>query len=403
VDTRRSPTRLVEVDNRYERSRTVVNVRILIVSESFLPQVNGVTNSVRRVLEHLQAEGHSAMLVAPSGPESYAGALVHRVRTVAMPTYREFPVGLATRGHLRRLMTAFAPDVVHLASPAWLGHQAGEAARSLGIPVVAVYQTDLIGFAERYPFPGAASAMRSLTRRVHGPADRTLVPSTASGKQLEALGIERRYRWGRGVDTELFAPHRRDERVRKELGGGILVGYVGRLAAEKELELLTHLRDVPGTRLVLVGGGPEKQRLRTLLPEAALLGVRHGEDLASVVASLDVFVHTGRTETFCQSAQEALASGVPVVAPRAGGPVDLVTEGVNGFLYEPGNGAELRTLVAHLAADESLRRDLGGRAVAGVRDRSWYAVNEQLVDHYRAVCTSIEQSSFRLPDLPRTG
>ena len=88
-----------------------------------------------------------------------------------MPTYREFPVGLATRGHLRRLMAAFAPDVVHLASPAWLGHQAGEAARSLGIPVVAVYQTDLIGFAERYPFPGAAGAMRSLTRRVHGPAD----------------------------------------------------------------------------------------------------------------------------------------------------------------------------------------------------------------------------------------
>ena len=199
-----------------------------------------------------------------------------------MPTYREFPVGLATRGHLRRLMTAFAPDVVHLASPAWLGHQAGEAARSLGIPVVAVYQTDLIGFAERYPFPGAAGAMRSLTRRVHGPADRTLVPSTASGRQLEELGIERIHRWGRGVDTQLFAPHRRNERVRKELGGGVLVGYVGRLAAEKELELLTHLRDVPGTRLVLVGGGPEEQRLRTLLPEAALLGVRHGEDLASI-------------------------------------------------------------------------------------------------------------------------
>ena len=161
---------------------------ILIVSESFLPQVNGVTNSVRRALEHLQAEGHRAMLVAPSGRTSYAGAPVHRVRTMAMPTYREFPVGLATRGHLRRLMTAFAPDVVHLASPAWLGHQAGEAARSLGIPVVAVYQTDLIGFAERYPFPGAAGAMRSLTRRVHGPADRTLVPSTASGEPARRTG-----------------------------------------------------------------------------------------------------------------------------------------------------------------------------------------------------------------------
>jgi phosphatidylinositol alpha 1,6-mannosyltransferase len=181
------------------------------------------------------------------------------------------------------------------------------------------------------------------------------------------------------------------------------VGYVGRLAAEKELELLTHLRDVPGTRLVLVGGGPEEQRLRTLLPDAALLGVRHGEDLASVVASLDVFVHTGRTETFCQSAQEALAAGVPVVAPRAGGPVDLVTEGVNGFLYDPGDGAELRRLVERLAADEPLRRVLGRRAVAGVRHRSWYAVNDQLVQHYRAVCRPLEHADAGASGLPRTG
>ncbi len=258
------------------------HLRVLVVSESFLPQVNGVTNSVRRALEHLEAAGHQAMLVAPSGPEEYAGAPVHRVRSVAMPTYREFPIGLATRGHLRRLMAAYQPDVVHLASPAWLGHQAGEAARSLGIPVVAVYQTDLIGFAERYPFPGAAGAMRSLTRKVHGPADRNLVPSTASQRQLASLGIDRLHRWGRGVDTELFAPHRRSESLRRELGddGELLVGYVGRLAAEKELELLAHLHDVPGTRLVLVGGGPEEQRLRTLLPGAAMLGVRHGEDLA---------------------------------------------------------------------------------------------------------------------------
>src|SRR5436190_354089 len=150
------------------RQPSRAHLRVLVVSESFLPQVNGVTNSVRRALEHLQAAGHQAMLVAPSGPDEYAEAPVHRVRSVAMPTYREFPIGVATRGRLRRLMAAFAPDVVHLASPAWLGHRAGDAARSLGIPVVAVYQTDLIGFAERYPFPGAASAMRTLTRRVHG-------------------------------------------------------------------------------------------------------------------------------------------------------------------------------------------------------------------------------------------
>lgn len=403
------PATVVDVDNvvALRRSANVLpgrplppggaragsRLRVLVVTESFLPQVNGVTNSVRRVLEHLAREGHDALLVAPSGPREYADVPVHHVRSVAMPTYREFPIGLATRRHLRRLVAAFAPDVVHLASPAWLGHQAGEAARELGVPVVAVYQTDLVGFAERYPFPGAAAAMRSLTRRVHGPADRTLVPSSASQAQLAALGVERLHRWGRGVDTDLFHPGRRDPALADELGLGPderLVGYVGRLAAEKELELLAHLRDVPGARVVLVGGGPEEQRLRSVLPGAAFLGVRHGEDLARVVASLDVFVHTGRTETFCQSAQEALASGVPVVAPRAGGPVDLVHEGRDGFLYTPGDGRALAARVGLLLGDDALRRSLGRAAVHGVGGRSWQAVNDQLLDHYRSVLPARE-------------
>jgi phosphatidylinositol alpha 1,6-mannosyltransferase len=364
---------------------SVDDVRILVVSESFLPQVNGVTGSVRRVLEHLDRHGHDAHLVAPSGPPSYAGARVTLVRSVAMPTYRDFPVGVATQGRLRRLMAELRPDVVHLASPAWLGHQAGEAARSLGIPVVAVYQTDLIGFAERYPFPGAAAATRRLTRRIHGQADLTLVPSSASEQQLATLGIGRLARWGRGVDTELFTPRRRTTELARELGPGTIVGYVGRLAAEKELELLAHVQDLPGTRLVLVGGGPEEVRLREVLPRAAFLGVRHGEDLARVVASLDVFVHTGRTETFCQSAQEALASGVPVVAPRAGGPVDLVHHGRDGYLYEPGDGVELGEHVRRLSGDARLRHALGRAARRGVQQRSWAAVGDQLLEHYAAV------------------
>ncbi|SDT21181.1 phosphatidylinositol alpha 1,6-mannosyltransferase [Nocardioides scoriae] len=376
--------------------RTGQRLRVVVVTESFLPQVNGVTNSVRRVLEHLQAEGHEAVVVAPSGPAEYAGAPVHLVRSLAMPTYRDFPVGVARRGHLRQLLADLAPDVVHLASPAWLGHQAGEAARSLGIPVVAVYQTDLVGFAERYPFPGAAAAMRTLTRWVHGPADRTLVPSTASLQQLQGLGIERLHRWGRGVDTTLFAPHRRTEQLRRELGleggrGPLLVGYVGRLAAEKELDLLAGVQAMPGVRLVVVGGGPEEARLRRLLPGASFLGVRHGEDLARIVASLDVFVHTGSTETFCQSAQEALASGVPVVAPRAGGPVDLVRHAGNGFLFAPGDAHALAGHVAALCGDPLLRRRLAAAARPSVRHRSWAAVNAELVAHYRAVTGVVAQ------------
>ena len=363
-------------------------LRILVVSESFLPQVNGVTNSVCRVLDHLRDTGHAAMVVAPSGPAEYAEAPVRLVRSLSLPSYREFPIGTAAQRTLRHVMWAFEPDVVHLASPAWLGHQAGEAARSRRVPVVAVYQTDLIGFAERYPIPGGAAAMRRLTRRVHASVERTLVPSRASHEQLAGLGIGRLHRWGRGVDTARFRPERRTDDLRAELGAEQLVGYVGRLAAEKELELLRHVQDLPGTRLVVVGGGPERARLETLLPRAAFLGVRRDEELARIVASLDVFVHTGRTETFCQSAQEALASGVPVVAPRAGGPVDLVREGVNGFLYRPGDGDELRGHVSRLLHQPHQRAAMGRAARESVTGRSWESLNEQLVDHYRDVVGS---------------
>lgn len=368
------------------------NLRVMIVTESFLPQVNGVTNSVRRVLDHLAGAGHDARLVAPSGPDRYAGAQVVRTASVAMPTYRDFPVGMATRHTLRRIIHEYRPDVVHLASPAVLGRAAGNVARSEGVPVVAVYQTDLIGFAARYPFPGATALMRKLTTSIHGPADLNLVPSSASRDQLAGLGVPNLALWPRGVDTTQFHPSRRSTALREEIGaapGEVLVGYVGRLAAEKELDLLASLRHLPGHRLVLVGGGPEEAHLRALLPDATFLGVRHGEDLGRIVASFDVFVHTGSTETFCQSAQEALAAGVPVVAPDAGGPRDLVRPGENGLLFAPGDGLDLYASLEALVADGQARRAMGLAAHAGVRDRSWAAVNDALVDHYLSLTAPV--------------
>ncbi|KAA1426256.1 glycosyltransferase family 4 protein [Nocardioides antri] len=368
-------------------------MRVLVVTESFLPQINGVTNSVRRVLEHLAAEGHEAELVAPTGPDLYAGFRVTRARGANLPFYRDFRVGLETRRRLRAVMLRFRPDVVHIASPATLGYQAARAAGELGIPTVAIYQTDLVGFAERYDVPGGARAAAALTRKIHTQVDRTLAPSTASLRQLDELGVPGLERWGRGVDLHAFHPRHRDEQLRRALAptGKLLVGYVGRLAAEKELELLTHLSRDHRFELVLVGAGPEEQRLRTLLPDARFLGLLHGQDLSRAYASLDVFVHTGRHETFCQSAQEALASAVPVVAPAQGGPLDVVCDGVTGLLYPPGDGAGLAAAVHRLVADRALRDRLRAAAIRSVQERSWHAVNEQLMGHYRAVIGSREE------------
>lgn len=362
-------------------------LRVLVVAESFLPQVNGVTGSVRRVLEHLAAEGHQAELVAPTGPASYAGFGVTRCRGAHLPFYPDFRIGLETRRRLRQVMHRFAPDVVHIASPATLGHQAVRAAQELDIPTVAIYQTDLVGFAQQYEITGGARAMSYLTRRIHTGVDLTLAPSTASLCQLDALGVLDTALWPRGVDLEAFHPSRRDDAWRRTAApdGRLLVGYVGRLAPEKELDLLTGLDNDPRFRLVLVGGGPDEQRLRRLLPDALFTGLLHGADLGTAYASLDVFVHTGRHETYCQSAQEALASGVPVVAPRAGGPVDVVHDGVAGHLYRPGDAADLARWVDALVSDPLGRRRTALAARRSVRDRSWRKVGEALVGHYRDV------------------
>ncbi|WP_344683937.1 glycosyltransferase family 1 protein [Saccharopolyspora taberi] len=358
-------------------------MRIAIVTESFLPQVNGVTNSVLRVLEHLRRRGDSAIVVAPgAGPEDHEGTPVVRLPSVDLPVVSSLPIGFPTR-RLVQSLQEFRPDVVHLASPFIVGARGLAAARKLGVPAVAVYQTDVAGFAESYGLGLTARAAWRWTRRLHCGAQRTLAPSTWAVEALRDHGVPRVHRWGRGVDTARFAPSRRDASLHAELApnGELLVGYVGRLAPEKHIERLAVLNDMPGVRLVVVGDGPQRASLEEALPGAAFLGLRTGDELARIYASLDVFVHTGPYETFCQAVQEAMASGVPVIAPDAGGPRDLVLPGRTGYLLPPGDAAALRGAVDSLR-DADLRARFGQAARVAVAKRTWPAVCEELVGHY---------------------
>jgi phosphatidylinositol alpha 1,6-mannosyltransferase len=263
------------------------------------------------------------------------------------------------------------------------------------VPTVAVYQTDIAGFADSYGLGFAARTAWRWTRRIHSAADRTLAPSSAAVAALTAHGIPRVHCWGRGVDTSHFRPSRRDERLRAQLAprGETLVGFVGRLAPEKKVLRLAALQGVPGIRLVVVGDGPDRRQLAKQLPEAAFLGFKTGDELAAVYASLDVFVHTGPFETFCQAVQEALASGLPVIAPNAGGPRDLVVHGGTGFLLpETGKpdadevfGTTLRDAVGVLARDPELRTRYGAAARRSVLHRTWPVICDELLGHYAEV------------------
>ena len=356
-----------------------------MVTESFLPRINGVTNSVCRILEHFAARGHRAVVVTP-GPsiEEYAGHPVVAVPGFALPGYKSFVLGLPTTARVEKVIRDFEPDVIHLASPIMLGAAGVAVARKLEIPSVAVFQTDIDGFARRYGFRGADRAIWAWLRHVHRQADRTLVPSRATLSQLMEHGIPNLAMWRRGVDADRFHPRHRSESLRAHLApnGELIVGYVGRLSADKSVDQLACLADLPGVKLVIVGDGPAAGKLRELLPNAVFTGFLTGDDLSRMYASLDVFVHTGADETFCQAIQEAMASGVPVVAPAAGGPLDLVEPGRTGFLYEPDSLSELRDAVRRLCAGSLLRAEYGRRARVGVVRRTWPAVCDELLGHY---------------------
>ncbi|MBB4764204.1 glycosyltransferase family 4 protein [Amorphoplanes digitatis] len=369
-------------------------MRIALVTESFLPDVNGVANSVVRSAEHLLRRGHEPMVIAPraAGGQDPVDAPypVVRMPSLRMPGYPQLRLGLPTPA-LSAALRAHRAEVVHLASPFVLGAWGAAAAKSLGLPTVAVYQTDVAAYARAYGVGMTEGAAWRWIRTVHNSAQRTLVPSTGSAEALVAHGVRRVHMWRRGVDDVRFHPRHRSAGLRRALapGGEVLVGFVGRLAVEKQVELLDEASRLPGVRLVVVGDGPAAASLRRALPRAVFAGVRHGAQLARLYASLDVFAHTGPYETFGQAVQEAMASGVPVVAPALGGPLDQVTHERTGLLVPPFEAAGFTAAVAALAADPEMRAAFGAAGRVAIEGRSWSAVGDELIGHYRAVTAGV--------------
>ncbi|BCW81918.1 MULTISPECIES: glycosyltransferase family 4 protein [Micrococcaceae] len=367
-------------------------MRIAIVAESFLPLMNGVTHSILRVLDHLQERGDEVLVIAPSGHDGEAagrvkGAEVHRLPAVPLAGYTNVRVALGGVYRVKRILAEYAPDVVHLASPFVLGWRAAQAAHQLGIPTVAIYQTEVPSYAARYGVPFLENWAWNRVENIHLLSSRTLVPSTFALNQLRGRGIPRVRMWRRGVDTARFSPAKRDDGWRASVapGGERIIGYVGRLAVEKQVEDLAALAGIPNTRLVVVGDGPQRAALEAALPRAVFTGFLGGDDLARAVASFDLFVHPGEFETFCQTIQEAMASGVPVVATGRGGPLDLVENSRTGWLYEPGDLSAMRARVQDLVGDDAKRRAFAAAAHASVQDRTWPALCTELVQHYADV------------------
>ena len=367
-------------------------MRVAVVTESFLPNINGVTNSVLRVLEHLSASGDQALVIAPASenmPTEYAG---HPVKAVpVIPTQNFLPTGMPMglpQKRIQHLLDGFSPDVIHLASPFALGSYANKMAKKLDIPTVSIYQTDLGGFAKQYGFGIAQSSLQKILYKIHSQTDRTLAPSTSACLDLHLAGVPEVYLWRRGVNTELFNPSKRSATLRDAWKNGdqskIIVGFVGRLAQEKRVSDLKALQSNPNIQLVIVGDGPHRHKLEQQLPGALFLGFKSGEELAQIYASFDLFIHPGPNETFCQAVQEALASGIPSIVPRTGGPADLVAHGRTGYVIDIFDAAQLNQTV-NLHHERTDRKQMRIAARDSVSMRTWNRINNELKAHYQDV------------------
>ena len=367
-------------------------MRILIVTEAFLPQVNGVTNSVLRLLEFCKRAGHEVLVIAPeseNAPKDYLGFKIKHVPSIAMK--RLIPMGLPKK-ELEPFIEGFNPDVIHLASPIFLGHYVARLARKANIPTVSVYQTDIAGFARHYGLTVAHNTLKRWVARIHSTTDLTLAPSAWACRDLESSGVKNVKLWKRGVDLVNFTPEKRDEELRAEIlqkrGAKYVIGYVGRLANEKRIDDLAILDSQPDLQLVIVGQGPAEARLKRELPNAIFVGYKSGADLARHVASFDTFVHTGKHETFCQAIQESLAAGTVVVGPDTGGPTDLIDHGRTGLLIDTADSHLLLHSVYNLLEHPAL--DLMQIAARkSVEHRTWDYINESLIEHYRDVIESV--------------
>jgi glycosyltransferase involved in cell wall biosynthesis len=371
-------------------------MRVAIFSEVYWPMVSGVGVTLLRLARGLERRGHAVRVYSatyPLPPGTRDRPEVHRSPSVPLFLYPDVQWAFPRQRDLLDDLAAFRPDVVHVATEFALGLAGLKAAQQLGVPIVASAHTDYHKYAARYGVQWVLRVGWIYLRWFYSHAHRVLAPSRVYERFLQSRGVQHTGIWTRGVDPAEFHPRFRSEAYRRSLGLGpddLLVTYVGRLAREKDLDRLIRAWRAVGARrrnarLVLVGRGPLEDELRESgIPGLVVTGLKTGRALAEAYASADVFAFPSPTETFGNSLLEAMASGLPALAVRAGGVVEFAQHGVNAWLAPPRDLEGLTHGLARLLDDGALRARLRAGALATAQARQWDAIFDRLEADYRA-------------------
>jgi len=360
-------------------------MRIGIVSETYPPEINGVALTVHSLAAGLAARGHQVDLIRPRQSQPHhdePGIDVLNVRGAALPRYPGLRFGLPAGRTLRQHWRQQRPDAIYVATEGPLGWSAVRTAARLGIPISSGFHTRFDSYANHYGLGLLTPLVRGYLRRFHQRAAATLVPTDALAQELHTMGICNARLLRRAVDTQLFHPNQRNDRLRDSWGVDAatpVVLYVGRIAPEKNLELAVQAfraiqQRVPQARYVWVGDGPARAALETAHPDFIFAGVQRDEALARHYASADLFPFPSLSETFGNVILEALAAGLPVVAYAEGAAREHLIDGVNGHCIESGNTSAFIDAAARLASNPGLIRHMGRAAHVGVAGLSPDAV-----------------------------
>ncbi len=384
--------------------------RIAFFTDTFTPKRDGIVTVLCLLLDHLQQRGIAACVVAPqmrvaaeqrSRENRYGEAPVIRVPGLPFPPYPELTLGPPTPGTFRQLR-AFAPNLVHLIHPAWLGGFGLAWAKRRRLPTVASFHLDLARLAPHYRLGPFAPLVATYTKRVFRAADLALAPSVAMQEQLRAAGVPQPALWRRGVDTARFHPRFASATMRARLSEGHseapLLLYVGRLSREKQLHRIRPLLDrIPEARLALVGDGPARGEMERLFAGSGtnFVGYLSGEALSQAYASADLFVFPSAQETYGLVVTEALAAGTPVVAARVGGVPEVIREGENGYSFAPDDAAGMAAGVRQALASREHLAALSTAAREFALTQSWPAANDELIGHYERLVVAASRSAQR--------
>ena len=340
-------------------------LRIAVVTETYPPEINGVAMTISRMVEGLR-QRHVVELIRPrqNNQDSAKHELTLQevlVRGFPIPRYQDLKLGLPAKRQLIKLWTKQRPDVVHIVTEGPLGSSAIAAARKLGIPVSSDFHTNFHSYSKHYGFGWLQKTVAAYLRNLHNRTDTTLVPTKELRDTLAQDGYQNLQVVARGVDTILFHPGKRSEKLRLQWGvvadGELAVIYVGRISAEKNLPLVVRAFKAmqavnPKLKLVLVGDGPVRAELQRQNPEYIFAGMRTGEDLAAHYASGDIFLFPSMTETYGNVTVEAMASGLAVVAYRYAAADEHIVHDKNGLHAEYGNEDEFIQHACNLANNE---------------------------------------------------